>query len=89
MKGSDGNMLNPIFWKKVRGKNIIGGERLQNTKYLESKCCLRQMPKVTSILVLDHLSESKSQLVNQRKQKVALNPGTAPPHPPPHQFQTP
>ena len=30
-----------------------------------------------SILVLDSLLESKTQLVNQRKQKVAFNPGTA------------
>ena len=55
----------------------MGGERLQNTKYLVSKCCLKQIPKVTSILVIDHLSESKTQLVNQRKQKVAFNPWTA------------
>ena len=63
--------------RRSRGKNILGCERLQNTKYLAPKCCLKQMPKVTSILVLDYLSESKTQLVNQRKQKVAFNPGTA------------
>ena len=63
--------------RRSRGKNILGCERLQNTKYLASKCCLKQMPKVKSILVLDYLSESKTQLVNQRKQKVAFNPGTA------------
>ena len=34
IKGSDGTMLNPIFWKKVQGQNILGGEWLQNTKYL-------------------------------------------------------
>ena len=76
IKGSNGTMLNPIFWKKVQGKNILGGERLQNTKHLVSKCCLKQIPNVTNILVLDYLSESKTQLVNQRKQKAALNPGT-------------
>ena len=70
-------MLKPIFWKKVQGQNILGCERLQNTKYLVSKCCFKQIPKVTSILVVDYLSESKTQLVNQRKQKVAFNPGTA------------
>ena len=76
IKGSDGTVLNPMFWKKVRGKNILGGERLQNTKYLVSNCCLKQIPKVTSILVLDYLSDSKAQLVNQRK-KVAFNTWTA------------
>ena len=59
-----------------RGKNILGGERLQNTKYTVSKCCLKQIPKVTTTLVLDYLSERKTQLVNQRKQKVAFSPGT-------------
>ena len=77
IKGSDGTMLNPIFWKKVQGQNILGGERLQNAKYLASKSCLKQIPKVTSILVLHYLSKSKTQLVNQRKQNVAFNPGTA------------
>ena len=66
--------------RRSRGKNILGDERLQNTKYLVSKCCLKQIPKVTSILVLDHLSESKTQLVNQRK--VAFNPGTGTAHSP-------
>ena len=40
--GSDGTMLNPIFWKKVEGQNILGGERLQSAKYLVSKLCLKQ-----------------------------------------------
>ena len=53
IKGSDGTMLNPSFWKKVQGQNILGGERLQNTKYLVSKCCLKQISIITSILVLD------------------------------------
>ena len=30
-------MLNTMFWKKVRGKNILGGERLQKANYLVSK----------------------------------------------------
>ena len=78
IKGSDGTMLNLIFWKKVPGQTILGGGRLQNTKYLlVSKFCSKKIPKVTSILVLDYLSESKKQLVNQRKQKEAFNPGTA------------
>ena len=28
IKGSDGTMLNPIFWKKVQGQKILGGEGL-------------------------------------------------------------
>ena len=42
--------------RRSRGKNILGGERLQNAKYLVSKCSLKQIPKVTSILVVDYLS---------------------------------
>ena len=76
IKRSDGTMLNTIFWEKVQGQKILGVERLQNTKYLVSKCYLKQIPKVTSILVLNYLSESKTQLVHQRKLKVAFNPGT-------------
>ena len=56
IKGSDGTMLNPIFWKKVQGQNIRESERLQNAKYLVSKCCSKQLRKVTTILVLDYLS---------------------------------
>ena len=41
-----------------------------NTNY--QSVVLKEIPKVTSILVLDHVSESKTQLVNQRKQKVAF-----------------
>ena len=46
-KGADDTMLNPIFWKKVQGQNILGGNRLQNAKYLVSKCCLKWKPMVT------------------------------------------
>ena len=28
IKGSVSTMLNPIFWKKVQGQNIMGGEGL-------------------------------------------------------------
>ena len=51
IKGSDGTMLNPIF-----RKNFLGGERLQNAKYLVSQCCLKQIPMVTGILVFVYLS---------------------------------
>ena len=30
IKESDSPMFNPIFWKRSRGGNIPGGERLQN-----------------------------------------------------------
>ena len=70
IQGSDGTMSNPIFWNKVQGQKHALGEGLYNTKYLVSKCCLKQMPKVTSILVWNWYlsSESETQLVNQRKQ---------------------
>ena len=62
------------FERRSRDKNILGGEGLYNTKYPVAKCCLKQVPKVTSIGLL---SKSKTQLVNRRKQKVAFSPGTA------------
>ena len=65
-------MLNSIFWKKVQGQNILGGEGLQNAKLLMTKCCLKQIAMVTSILVLlVYISESKAQLM------MAFNKGTA------------
>ena len=36
------SMLNLIFWKKVQGQNILGGERLQNEKCLVSKYGLKR-----------------------------------------------
>ena len=40
--------------RRSMGKNILGGERLQN---LVSKCCLKQIPMVTGILVSVYLHD--------------------------------
>ena len=65
-------MLNPMFWKKVQGQNILGDERLQNAKYLVSKCCLKRIPMVTSILILVLLSWNKTQLMKPKKVKSGI-----------------
>ena len=45
--------------RRSRGKNILGGERLQNAKYLVSKCYLKQIPKATGIVILDTIDKPK------------------------------
>ena len=71
-------MLNPIFWKKVQGQKHPGRwgiveHQIPSIKVLfkiNAKSHKHPCIKLSS-------SESKTQLVNQRKQKVALHPGTA------------
>ena len=75
IKGSDGTMLKPIFWKEVQGQKHSGRWEIAEHPLPSIKVCFIQITKITSILVLDYLSESKTQLVNQRK--VAFNPRTA------------
>ena len=77
IKGSDSTMLNPIFWKKVQGQKHP--RRWGIVEY-----------QIPGIIVLSKtntkghkhpgiglLSKSKTQWVNQRKQKVTFSPGTA------------
>ena len=78
IKGSDGTMLNPIFWKKVQGQKHSGRwggveHQIPSTKVLFK--INAKSHKHPGIKLLS--SESKTQLINQRKQKVAFNPGTA------------
>ena len=77
-KGSDGTMLNPIFWKKVQGQKHPGRWGIVEYQILSIKMLFKtntKSHKHPGIRLLS--SESKTQLVNQRKQKVAFNPGTA------------
>ena len=74
-------MLNPIFWKKVHGQKHPGRWGIVEHHISSIKVLFKtntKSHKHPGIRLLS--SESKTQLVNQRKQKVAFNPGTA--HPP-------
>ena len=69
IKGSDGTMLNPIFWKKVRGQKRperwgIVEHQIPSIKVLFKTNA--KSHKHPGIKLLS--SESKTQLVNQRKQ---------------------
>ena len=71
-------MLNPIFWKKVQGQKHpwmwgIVEHQIPGIKVLFK--INTKSHKHPGINLLS--SESKTQLVNQRKQKVAFNTGTA------------
>ena len=77
IKGSDGTMLNPIFWKKVQGQKHPGRWWIVEHQIPSIKVLFKtntKSHKHPGIKLLS--SESKTQLVNQRKQKVAFNPGT-------------
>ena len=81
IKGSDGTMLNPIFWKKVQGQKHPGRWGIVEHQIPSINVLFKtntKSHKHPGIKLLS--SESKTQLVNQRKQKVAFNPGT--PHSP-------
>ena len=71
-------MLNPIFWKKVQGQKHperwgILEHQIPSIKVLFTTNT--KSHKYPGIRLLS--SESKTQLINQRKQKMAFNPGTA------------
>ena len=73
-----GTMLNPIFWKKVQGQKHLGRWGIVERQIPSIKVMFKinaKSHKHPGIKLLS--SESKPQLVNQRKQKVAFNPGTA------------
>ena len=78
IKGSDSTMLNPIFWKKVQGQKHPGRWGIVEHQIPSIKVLFKtntKSQKHPDIKLLS--SESKTQLANQRKQKVAFNPGTA------------
>ena len=71
-------MLNPIFWKKVQGQKHPGRWGIVEHQIPSIKVLFKtntKSHKHPGIKLLS--SESKTELVNQRKQKVAFNPGTA------------
>ena len=67
-------MLNLIFWKKVQG-----GERLQNTKYLVSKCCLKNTnghkhPSISLFIIeQDTIGEIKESDIQHRNRAFPQN----------------
>ena len=70
-------MLNPIFWKKVQGQKHPGRWGIIEHQIPSIKVLFKtntKSHKHPGIKLLS--SESKTQLVIQRKQKVAFNPGT-------------
>ena len=78
IKGSDSTMLNPIFWKKVQGQKHPGRWGIVEHQIPSIKGLFKTNSKSHKHPGMKLLSsESKTQLVNQRKQKVAFNPGTA------------
>ena len=71
-------MLNPICWKKVQGQKHPGRWGIVEHQIPSIKMLFKtntKSHKHPGIKLLS--SESKTQLANQRKQKVAFNPETA------------
>ena len=77
IKESDGTMLNPIFWKKVQGQKHPGRWGIVEHQIPSIKVLFKTNIKSHKHSSIRLLSESKTLLVKQRKQKVAFNPGTA------------
>ena len=78
IKGSVSTVLNPIFSKKVQGQKHPGRWGIVEHQIPS----IKMLFKIANIKGHKHhsirlLSKSKTQLVNQRKQKVAFSPGTA------------
>ena len=77
IKGSDCTRLNPIFWKKVKGQKHsvrwgIVEHQISSIKVLFKINAKRHRHPGIKLLS----SKSKTQLVNQGKQKVSFNPGS-------------
>ena len=69
IKGSDGTMLNPIFWKKVQGQKHPGRWGIVEHQKPRIKVLFKTNAKSHKHPGIKWLSsESKTQLVNQRKQ---------------------
>ena len=56
IKGSDGAMLNATFWKKIQGQKHPGRWEIAERQLPSVKMLFKQIPKGTSILVVDYLS---------------------------------
>ena len=70
-------MLNPIFSKKVQGQKHHGRWGIVEHKISGIKVLFKTNTKGHKHPRIRLLSKSKTQLVNQRRQKVAFRPGTA------------
>ena len=70
-------MLNPIFWKKVQGQKHPGRWGIVEHQIPSIKVLFKTNTKGHKHPSIRLLSKSKTQLVNQRNQKVAFSPGTA------------
>ena len=70
-------MLNPIFSKKVQGQKHPGRWGIVEHQIPSIKVLFKTNTKGHKHPSIILLSKSKTQLVNQRKQKVAFSPGTA------------
>ena len=78
IKGSDRTMLNPIFWKKVLRQKHAGRWGIVEHQISSIKVLFKTNNKSHQHPGIKLLSsESKTQLVNRRKQKAAFNPGIA------------
>ena len=70
-------MLNPIFSKNVQGQKHPGRWGIVEHQIPSIKVLFKTNTKGHKHPSIRLLSKSKTQLVNQRKQKVAFSPGTA------------
>ena len=76
LKGSISTVLNPIFSKKVQGQKHPGRWGIIEHQISGIKVLFKTYTKGHKHPSIRLISKSKTQLVNQRKQKVAFNPGT-------------
>ena len=76
IKGSVSTVLSPIFSKKVQGQKHPGRWGIVEHQIPSIKMLFKTDTKSHKHPSIRFLSKSKTQLVNQRKQKVAFSPGT-------------
>ena len=74
--GSVSTVLNPIFSKKVQGQKHPGRWGIVEHQIPSIKVLFKTYTKGHKHPSIRLISKSKTQLVNQRKQKVAFSPGT-------------
>ena len=77
IKGSVSTVLNPIFSKKVQWQKHPGRWGIVEHQLSSIKVLFETNTKGHKHPSIRLLSKSKTQLVNQREQKVAFSPGTA------------
>ena len=77
IKGSVCTVLNPIFSKKVQGQKHPGRWGIVEHQISSIKMLFKTNTKSNKHPSIRFLSKSKTQLVNQKKQKVTFSPGTA------------